>query len=76
MLISRKRSDGNIDIYLSNRKMELVKEMKYLGIYFDRRLTFDRHNENIAEKSTTLIYRFIQNDFRGFNNLSYTIHLR
>jgi len=23
-----------------------------------------------------IMYRVIQNDFRGFNNLSYTIHLR
>ena len=76
MLISRKRSNDNINIYLNNRKMEQVKEMKYLGIYFDSRLSFDRHIENIAEKSTTLIYRVIKNDCRGFNNLSYTINLR
>jgi hypothetical protein len=30
--------------------------MKYLGIYFDCRLTFDKHIENTVEKSTTMIY--------------------
>jgi len=30
--------------------------MKYLGIYFDSRLIFDKHIGNIAEKSTKLIY--------------------
>jgi len=30
--------------------------MKYLGIYFDSRLTFHKHIEHIAEKSRTLIY--------------------
>jgi hypothetical protein len=33
-----------------------VKEMKYLGIYFDSRLTFDKHIGIIVEKSTKLIY--------------------
>jgi len=50
MLISRKRSNDNINIYLNNRRLEQVKEIKYLGIYFDSRLTFDKHIENIAEK--------------------------
>jgi hypothetical protein len=56
MLISRKRSNDNVNIYLKNRRLEQVKEIKYLGIYFDSQLTFDKHIENIAEKSTTLIY--------------------
>jgi len=30
--------------------------MKYLRIYFDCRLTFDKHNENIVEKSMTMTY--------------------
>ena len=47
MLISRKRSNDNINIYLNNRRLEQVKEIKYLGIYFDSRLTFDKHTENI-----------------------------
>ena len=34
----------------------MVKEMKYLGIYFDSQFTFDNHIRHIAEKSTKLIY--------------------
>jgi hypothetical protein len=56
MRISRKRRNDNINIYLNNRRLEQVKEIKYLEIYFDSRLKFDKHIENIAEKSTTLIY--------------------
>jgi hypothetical protein len=55
-LISRKRSNDSVNIYLNNRRLKQVKEIKYSGIYFDSRLTFDKHIENIAEKSTTLIY--------------------
>jgi hypothetical protein len=56
ILISRKRSNDNINIYLNNRRTGKVKEIKYLGIYFDSRLIFNKHIENTAEKSTTLIY--------------------
>jgi hypothetical protein len=56
ILISRKRSNGNINIYLNNRGLEEVKELKYLGIYFDNRLTFDRHIKYTAENSMKLIY--------------------
>ena len=56
MLITRKRSNDVINIYLNNRRLQQVKEMKYLGIYFDSRLTFHKHIEHIAEKSRTLIY--------------------
>jgi len=41
MQITRKRSNDNIIIYLKNRRLELVKEMKYLGTYFDSCPTFD-----------------------------------
>jgi hypothetical protein len=56
MLITRKRNNENINIYLNNRRLEVVKEMKYLGIYLDSRLTFDNHIKYIAENSTKLIY--------------------
>jgi len=47
MLITRKRNIEFINIYLNNRRLEIVKEMKYLGIYFDNRLTFKTHILNI-----------------------------
>jgi hypothetical protein len=56
MLITRQRKNANINIYLNNRKLEVVKVMKYLGIYFDSRFTFDNHIRYIAEKFTKLIY--------------------
>ena len=56
MLITRHRSNVTINVYLNNRRLDQVTEMKYLGIYFDRRLTFDKHIENIAEKSTTMTH--------------------
>jgi len=43
-------------MYLNNRRLEVVKEIKYLGIYFDSRLTFDNHVRYIAENSTKLIH--------------------
>jgi hypothetical protein len=45
-LISKKRSDYNINIYRTDRSLEQVKEIKYLGICFDSRLTFVKHIEN------------------------------
>jgi hypothetical protein len=56
MLITRKGSDENINIYLNNRKLEQVKEMKYLGIYFDSWITLNKHTGNKVENSTKLIY--------------------
>jgi hypothetical protein len=56
MLITRKRKNENINIHLNNRRLEVVKKMKYLRIYFDNRLTFDKHISYIAENSTKLTY--------------------
>jgi hypothetical protein len=56
MLITRKRNNENINIYLNNRRLEVVKEMKYLRIYFDSRFIFDKHITYIAENFTKLIY--------------------
>jgi hypothetical protein len=56
MLIARKRNREDINIYLNNRRLEQVQEMKYLGFYFDNRLNFHKHIEHIAEKSRKIIY--------------------
>jgi hypothetical protein len=55
MLIARKRKSNreNIKIYLNSRRVELVKDTKYLGIYFDNKLNFHRHrthHRKIEEK--------------------------
>ena len=51
MLIARKRKSNreNINIYLNNRRLEQVKEMKYLGIYFGNRLNFHKHIEHTTK---------------------------
>mgnify|MGYP003623288889 FL=1 len=56
MLITRKRKPKQINIYLNNRKLAIVEHIKYLGIHFDHKLSFDNHIDNIARKSTTLIH--------------------
>ena len=43
MLITRKRNIEGINIYINNRRLELVKEMQYLVIYFDNQFTFNTH---------------------------------
>ena len=55
MLITRKRRHDD-NIYLNNRRLEQVTDMKYLGIHLDSRLTFQKHIEHIVEKSRTLIH--------------------
>ena len=55
MLIARKRKSNreNINIYLNNRRLEQVKEVKYLGIIFDN---LHKHIEHTTEKSRKMIY--------------------
>ena len=56
MLITRKRNIESINIYVNNRRLKMVKEMKYLGIHFDNRLTFNKHIKYLAENSSKLIH--------------------
>jgi hypothetical protein len=56
LLITRKRNNKNINIYLNNRRLEVVNKLTYLGIYFDSRLTFDKHTRYIDDNSTKLIH--------------------
>jgi hypothetical protein len=53
MLIARKRKSNRENI---NRRLEQVKEMKYLGIFFDNRLNFHKHTKHTTEKSRKMIY--------------------
>jgi ribonuclease HI len=56
MIIARKKGREEIKIFLNDRKLEQINAIKYLGIYFDRRLTFYKHIEQIADKSRALTY--------------------
>jgi len=57
MLITRrKRKEQNeVAIYL-NSKLIQVHRLKYLGIIFDRKLTFKEHINYLANKCTKLIF--------------------
>jgi hypothetical protein len=52
LLVTTKTSRDNrtLNIYLNNKRLEQVSELKYLGIYFNSRLSFDRHIDCIAGK--------------------------
>ena len=58
MLITRKtRPDKKqVCIYLNNKKLKQVNSIKYLGIFFDEKFTFDQHIEHITDKCTKLIH--------------------
>ena len=55
--MTRKTSGDNrtLNIYLNNKSLEQVSELKYLGIYFDSRFSFDRHVDYITGKCIPII---------------------
>jgi hypothetical protein len=57
LLVTTKTSGDNrtLNIYLNNKRLEQVSELKYLGIYFDSRFSFGRHVDYIRGKSTPII---------------------
>ena len=57
LLVTKKTSGDNrtLNVYLNNKRLEQVSELKYLGIYFDSRFSFDRHVDYITGKCTPII---------------------
>jgi 4-alpha-glucanotransferase len=57
LLVTTKSSGDNrtLNIYLNNKRLEQVPELKYLGIYFDSRFSFDRRVDYITGKCTPII---------------------
>ena len=58
LVVTKKTSGDNrtLNIYLNNKCLEQVSELKYLGIYFDSRfISFDRHVDYITGKCTPII---------------------
>ena len=57
LLVTKKTSLGNriLNIYLKNKRLEQVSEIKYLGIYFDSRFSFDKHVDYITGKYTPIV---------------------
>jgi len=58
MLMSRRKRKENkeIGVYINNKKLKQVNNLKYLGIIFDNKLTFKEHIKHIEEKCTKLIF--------------------
>jgi len=58
LLVTRKKNIENqeINIYLNNKTIEQVNEMKYLGIYLDRKFSFDKHIAHIHDKAIGLLH--------------------
>ena len=56
LLVTTKTLGDNrtLNIYLNNKRLEQVSELKYLGIYVDR-FSFDRHVNSITGKCTHII---------------------
>ena len=55
--MTRKTSGDNrtLNIYLNNIGLEQVSELKYIGVYFDSRFSFDRHLDYITGKCIPII---------------------
>ena len=57
MLVSRRKrkENKNITVYLNNKPLEQVTQIKYLGIILDHKFRFNEHITYTAEKSAKLI---------------------
>ena len=57
-MVTRKKNIENqeTNIYLNNRTIEQVNEMKYLGIYLDKKFSFDKHIAHIHDKAIGLLH--------------------
>jgi len=58
MLVSRRKRKENkyITVFLNNKPLEQVTQMKYLGIILDHKFRFHEHITYAAEKSAKLIH--------------------
>jgi len=66
LLVTTKTSGDNrtLNIYLNNKGLEQVSELKCLGICFDSRFSFDRHVDYITGKFTPIINMLAKSDKR------------
>ena len=58
LLVTKKtlRDNRTLNIYLNNKCLEQVFDLKYLGIYFDSKFSFDRHIDYVTGKCTPIIH--------------------
>jgi len=54
LLVTQKTSRNSriLNIYLNNKRLQQVSEVKYIGTYFDNSFSFDRHVDHITGKCT------------------------
>jgi ribonuclease HI len=52
----KRKEQKEVAIYLNNKPVPQVQRLKYLGIIFDRKLSFKEHINYIANKCTKLIF--------------------
>jgi hypothetical protein len=62
MLISRRkrRENRNITVYLNNKPLDQVTQMKYFGIILDHKFRFQEHVTHAAERCAKLIYNLLK----------------
>ena len=58
MVVTRKKRRENTDVslYLNNKPLEQVSNIKYLGIIIDSKLNFREHITHTSRKCSTLIH--------------------
>jgi hypothetical protein len=56
MMRRKRREQMELEIYLNNKPLKQVNNMKYLGIIIDSKLTFRDHITHVTEKCTKLIF--------------------
>ena len=52
----KRKGKKEIAVYINNKKLNKVNQIRYLGILFDNKLTFREHINYIEEKCTKLIF--------------------
>ena len=50
MFFTRKIIVGNLKLRLYNQELERVKQLKFLGLWFDERMTWNVHIQKISDK--------------------------
>ena len=50
MFFTRKRIVGHLKLRLYNQELERVKQLKFLGLWFDERFTWNVHTPKISDK--------------------------
>ena len=55
MLTTRRRNIEALTLVMDESNIQLVNEIKYLGVILDRRLTFRSHLDHVASKASKLL---------------------